>query len=70
MANHAPAQNATHCAPLFSVPTTLQEARITRWTQLDAELQQALVRLLTRMIGDHLPGSRARAAKGVADDRR
>jgi hypothetical protein len=70
MAHHAPAQNAIPCAPLFSVPTTLHAAAIPRWTQLDAELQQALVRLLTRMIGDHLPGSRARAGKEAADERR
>jgi hypothetical protein len=70
MANHAPVQNAIRGTPLFSLPTALHAAGIPRWTELDAELQQALVRLLTRMIGDHLPGSRARAAKGVADDRR
>ena len=70
MANHAPAQNATHCTPLFSRPTTFHAAGIPRWRELDAELQQALVRLLTRMIGDHLPGSQARARKGVADDPR
>jgi hypothetical protein len=70
MANHAPAQIATHGTPLFSLPTTLHAAEIPRWTELDAELQQALVRLLTRMIGDHLPGSGTRAGKGGADDRR
>ena len=70
MANHAPTQNAIHWPPLFSLPTALHAAGIPRWTQLDAELQQSLVRLLTRMIGDHLPESRARAGKGVADDRR
>ena len=70
MANHAPAQNATHCTPLFSRPTTFHAAGIPRWTQLDAALQQALVRLLTRMISDHLPGSRAHAGKEVADDPR
>jgi hypothetical protein len=70
MDNHAPVQNATHCTPLYPLPTTLHAAAIPRWTELDAELQQALVRLLTRMIGDQLPGSGARAGKGVADDRR
>ena len=70
MAHHAPAQNATHSAPLFSFPTTLRPQASPRWTQLDPELQQALVRLLTRMIGDHLPGSRARAGKEGADDPR
>jgi hypothetical protein len=70
MANHAPAQNATHGTPLFSRPRTSHAAGIPRWTELDAELQQDLVRLLTRMIGDHLPGSRVHAGKGVADDPR
>ena len=70
MPNHAPAQTATHGTPLFSRPTRFHTARIPRWTELDAELQQALVRLLTRMIGDHLPGSRAHAGKEVADDPR
>jgi hypothetical protein len=70
MANHAPAQNTTHRSPLLSAPTTLHAAGIPRWTRLDAELQQALVHLLTRMIGDHLPEFRARAAKEVADDPR
>jgi hypothetical protein len=70
MDNHAPVQNAIHGTPLFSRPTTFRTAPIPRWTELDAELQQALVRLLTRMIGDHLPGSRARAGKEVADDPR
>ena len=45
-------------------------AGIPRWRQLDPELQEALVRLLTQMIGDHLPGSRARAGKEVADEPR
>jgi hypothetical protein len=70
MDNHAPVQTATHCTPLFSLPATFHTAGIPRWTELDAELQQALVRLLTRMIGDHLPGTVACAGKGVADDRR
>jgi hypothetical protein len=35
---------------------------------LDAELQQALIGLLIRMIGDHLPGFPARAGKGDADE--
>jgi hypothetical protein len=70
MDNHAPARNATHGTPFFSRPTTFQTTRIPRWMELDAELQQALVRLLTRMIGDHLPGSRARAGKEAADERR
>jgi hypothetical protein len=70
MANHAPAHNSIHGTPFFSLPTTVHAAGIPRWTELDTELQQALVRLLTRMIGDHLPGARARAAKEVADDRR
>lgn len=71
MATHAPAQNATHSAPLFSLPTTTPHpAGTPRWTQLDPELRQALVVLLTRMIGDHLPGSCARDGKGVADDPR
>jgi hypothetical protein len=68
MANHAPAQNAIHGTPLFALPTTVHAAAIPRWTELDIELRQALVRLLTQMIGDHLPG--ARAGKEVADDRR
>lgn len=70
MDNHAPARNATHCTPFFLRPTTFQTTRIPRWMELDAELQQALVRLLTRMIGDQLPGSPARAGKGVADEPR
>ena len=70
MANHAPAQNAALGTPLFSLPTTRHAAEIPRWGELDAELQQALVRLLTQMIGDHLPGSRARVKKEVADDPR
>ena len=70
MAHHAPAPNATHRTPLCSLPTTSHAAAIPRWTELDAELQQALVRLLTRMIGNHLPGSRARAGKGDADEPR
>ena len=70
MANHAPAQIATHRTPLFSLPATSHAAPIPRWTELDAELQQALIGLLTRMIGDHLPGSRARAGKGDADEPR
>ena len=68
MANHAPARIAIHCTPLFSPPATSHAARIPRWTQLDAELQQALIGLLIRMIGDHLPESRAR--KGDADEPR
>jgi len=70
MANHAPAQNATQPTPLFSRPTTAHAAAVPRWTELDAALQQDLVHLLTRMIGDYLPGSRARAGKEVADDPR
>jgi hypothetical protein len=70
MAHHALPRNATQRAPLFSRPTTTHAVGIPRWTQLDAELQQALVCLLTEMIGNHLPGSRARAGKGDADDRR
>ena len=70
MANHAPAQNPTHGTPLFPRATTFPAAGIPRWTELDAELQQALVQLLTRMIGNHLPGPRARAGKGDADDPR
>ena len=70
MAHHAPARNATHGTPLFSRPTTSLAAAIPRWTELDAALQQDLVRLLTRMIGDHLPEARARTGKGDADDPR
>ena len=70
MANHAPAHNATHGTPLFSPPTTSHPAETPRWTQLDTELQHALVRLLARMIGNHLPGARAHAGKGDADDPR
>jgi hypothetical protein len=70
MANHAPAQNPTHGTPLFSHSTTFHAAEIPRWTQLDAETQQTLVRLLTRMIGNHLPGAHAHAGKGDADDPR
>ena len=70
MTNHAPAQNATFGTPLFSLPTTSPAAGIPRWGELDAELQQALVHLLTQMIGDHLPRSRSRAGKGGDDDPR
>ena len=55
MAHHAPAQIATHRTPLFSPPATSRAAPIPRWTELDAELQQALIGLLTRMIGDSPP---------------
>ena len=68
MAHHAPAQIATHCTPLCSPPATPRAAPIPRWTELDAELQQALIGLRTRMIGDHLPGFPARAGKGDADE--
>ena len=68
MAHHAPAQIATHRTPLCSLPATSRAAPIPRWTELDAELQQALIGLLTRMIGDHLSGARARAGKGDADE--
>jgi hypothetical protein len=68
MAHHAPAQNAIHRTPLFSPPATSHAAPIPRWTELDAELRQALIGLLTRMIGDSLPGSPARVGKGDADE--
>ena len=68
MANHVPAQIANHWPPLSSPPATSHAAPIPRWTQLDAELQQALIGLLIRMIGDHLPGFPARAGKGDADE--
>ena len=68
MAHHAPAPIATHRTPLCSLPATSRAAPIPRWTELDAELQQALIGLLTRMIGDSLPGFRARAGKGDADE--
>ena len=70
MAHHAPAQIATHRTPLCSLPATSRAAPIPRWAELDAELQQALIGLLIRMIGDHLPESRARAGKGDADEPR
>jgi hypothetical protein len=71
MATHAPTPNATHSAPLFSLPTTTTHATgAPRWTELHPDLQRALVHLLTRMIGDHLPGSGARDGKGVTDDPR
>src|SRR5215831_12551621 len=71
MATHAPTQNALPSAPFFAAPTTtLHVVGTPRWTELEPDLQQALVRLLTRLIGNHLPGPRARDGKGVADDPR
>src|SRR3954468_4772127 len=68
MAHHAPAPIATHRPPLCSLPATSRAGMIPRWTELDAELRQALINLLTRMIGDSLPGPSARAGQGDADD--
>ena len=71
MATHASSQNATHTTPLFSLPTpTLPPLGIPHWTALDPDLQQALVGLLTRMIGNHLPIWRTRDERGGADDSR
>jgi hypothetical protein len=68
---HAPNPIATHSAPLFSRPTTTRHTPgVPNWHQLDSDLQQALVVLLTRMIGNHLPKSLARDERGDADDSR
>ena len=71
METHALTQDSTHSAPLFSLPTTtLNPPGIPNWHQLDHDLQQALVLLLTRMIGNHLPRSRAGDGREVPDDPR
>jgi hypothetical protein len=71
MATHAPTPNATLPTPLFSLPTPpLHAAGIPHWRGLDPDLQQALVGLLTRMIGNHLPSARVRDERGDADDPR
>ena len=54
--------------PPLLAPGDAHAAPIPRWTELDAELRQALIGLLTRMIGDSLPGAPARAGKGDADE--
>jgi hypothetical protein len=71
MATHALTQIGIHTIPLFSLPTTrLKTPGIPHWHQLDPDLQQTLVALLTQMIGDHLPRASARDGRGVADDSR
>lgn len=71
MAAHALTQTGIHKTPLCSRPTTrLKTSGIPHWHQLDPDLQQALVALLTQMIGDHLPRASARDGRGVADDSR
>ena len=68
---HATIQIATPYAPLFSSPTTPPNTPgIPNWRQLDLDLQQALVGLLTQMIGNHLPRAFPRDARGGADDHR
>jgi hypothetical protein len=69
MATHAPTQNATHNAPLFSLPTTTRNRPgIPRWQELDPHLQQTLIDLLTQIISNHLPRSSTRDERGGADD--
>jgi hypothetical protein len=71
MATHAPDQNPTGTAPLFSSPTpALGPSEIPNWHQLETDLQQALVVLLTQMIGNHLPSSCPHDGREVADDPR
>ncbi len=71
MATHAPTQYPTHSPPLFSLPTvTLRTPEIPHWHQLEPDLQQALIVLLTQMIGNHLPSSGTRDGRGGADDPR
>jgi hypothetical protein len=68
---HATIRIATHYAPLFSRPTTPPNTPgVPNWHRLDLDLQQALVGLLTQMIGNHLPGSFPHDARGGADDPR
>jgi hypothetical protein len=69
MPTHAPNRDAPHSPPFLAAPTTPRAAPPPRWTELDPELRRALVRLLARLIGDHLPGPAARDGKGAADDR-
>ncbi len=69
MATHAATQIPTPSTPPFSSPTpALDPSEIPDWNRLDPDLQQALVVLLTQMIGNHLPRSCARDGRGVADD--
>ena len=71
MATHAPHRNPTGTDPLFSSPTpTLGPSEIPNWHQLETDLQQALVVLLTQMIANHLPRSCHRDGREVADDPR
>jgi hypothetical protein len=71
MPTHAPTQKPTPGAPPFSAPIpSLHPSGIPDWDRLETDLRQALLVLLTQMIGNHLPRAGARDAREVADDPR
>ena len=69
MSNHAHTPTSTLGAPPFSRPTATQsKTAIPKWEQLDLEVRQTLVNLLTRMIQHQLPSPSLSDGKEVADE--
>lgn len=69
MSNRAHIQTSTLSAPPLSRPTAMhRKATLPNWEQLDLEVRQPLVILLTRMLQHHLTHPSISDGKEVADE--
>jgi hypothetical protein len=69
MATNASTNNSIHSPPLFIGSTKTAKTRhVPHWRQLDPNTREELLTLLTRMIGHHVPTSRASDERGVPDE--